>query len=201
MLRRLLLVAATAIALAACDDAVDTAEAPPPVQPTREAVTHFGRMILLEHDGPRGQIHLEGGEVIWFPAVRDVVAFTLLPEESKDITAMYVSDMATAQSWNDPETWMPARDALYVIESEARGGMGMPEAVPFSDRAAADAFVAERGGRIVAWDEIPEDYILSAPDDSVHMQHGTVLELLNEPDATCLPGAAPIVTAATEDAP
>lgn len=200
MLRRWLLIAAATLALAACDDGgTDTAAAPPPVQPTREAVTHFGRMILLEHDGPRGQIHLETGEVLWFPAVRDLVAFTLLPEESKDITALYVSDMATAQDWNDPETWMPARDALYVIESDARGGMGMPEAVPFSDRAAAERFAAERGGRIVGWKDIPEDYILSAPEDDMHMQHGTVLELLNEPDAACLPGA--VVTASRKGTP
>lgn len=162
------------LALVACDDTSSTVEAPPPVEPTREAITYFGRMILVDHDGPRGQIHLEDGEVLWFPAVRDVKAFTLLPEERKDIAAMYVSDMATAASWNDPDTWMPARDAFYVIESDARGGMGMPEAVPFSDRTAADTFASERGGRVTMWDDIPADYILSASDDGMNMQmtHG-----------------------------
>jgi copper chaperone NosL len=169
MMRRWFAVPLLVLALAACEDSAATAEAPPPVDPTREAITYFGRMILVDHDGPRGQIHLEDGTINWFPAVRDVVAFTLLPEESKDITAIYVSDMATAETWNDPQTWMPARDAVYVIESDARGGMGMPEAVPFSDRAAAEAFAETRGGRIVAWDAIPEDYILSAPDDAMDM--------------------------------
>lgn len=169
MMRHLLMIgtAAAVLLLAACDEGAGTAaEAPPPVQPTREAITHFGRMILVDHAGPRGQIHLETGEILWFPAVRDLVAFTLLPEESKDIAALYVSDMATAASWDAPDTWMPAREALYVIGSDARGGMGMPEAVPFSDRAAAEAFTVEHGGDVVGWQDIPEDVILSAPDES-----------------------------------
>lgn len=200
MLRRWLIIPVVLVALSACDDGAEQAEAPPPVQPTREAITHFGRMILVDHDGPRGQIHLEDGEVLWFPAVRDVVAFTLLPEESKDIAAIYVSDMATAESWDDPQTWMAARNGVYVIESDARGGMGMPEAVPFSDRAAADAFANERGGRVVTWDDIPEDYILSAPDEGMeggmpmpgHDEHGALLEptiyqVLGEEPVNCLP--------------
>lgn len=169
MKRRWLAIPLLALVLAACDDGVTTAEAPPPVEPTREAITHFGRMILLDHDGPRGQVQLENGEVLWFPAARDVKAFTLLPEESKDVAAIYVSDMARADSWDDPQTWLLAENAFYVIESDARGGMGMPEAVPFSDRAAADTFANERGGKVVMWDDIPEDYILSAPEEGMDM--------------------------------
>ncbi|WP_404383115.1 nitrous oxide reductase accessory protein NosL [Caenispirillum salinarum] len=175
-MRRWIAIPLLAFALAACDDGTTTADAPPPVEPTRDAITHFGRMILVDHDGPRGQIHLEDGKILWFPAVRDVKAFTLLPEESKDIAAMYVSDMATAQSWEAPDTWMPARDAFYVIGSDARGGMGMPEPVPFSDRSAADAFASERGGDVVMWDDIPDDYILSSPEEGMdmgmNMDHG-----------------------------
>lgn len=211
MLRRLLLAAAVALSLAACDDAADQAEAPPPATPTREAVTHFGGMVLLDHAGPRAQAHLKSGEILWFPAVSDLVAFTLLPEESKAVAALYVSDMATSTTWAAPETWMPAEDGFYVIDSDARGGMAMPEAVPFSTLAAAEAFTAEHGGRVVKWGEIPQDYVLGGPDEDMQMQmpmpmthgeqHGslaepTVIELLNEPDATCLPGA--VTTAATE---
>lgn len=47
-----------------------------------------------------------------------------------------------------------------MIESAAVGGMGAQEAVPFSTREAAEKFVAEKGGRISTFVEMPEDYIL-----------------------------------------
>lgn len=151
--------------LAACGDDDTPATAPPPVTPDREAITYFGRMILVDHQGPKAQIHLESQEEpLWFPQVRDAVAFTLLPGEAKDITAVYVTDMAVSQGWDDPQVWIPAARAVYVIGSQRRGGMGAPEAVPFSDRARAEAFAADNGGRVVAWQDIPEDYVLGQDD-------------------------------------
>ncbi len=66
------------------------------------------------------------------------------------MTAVYVSDMGKGQVWQEPgvDNWMKADAAVYVIESRKRGGMEMPEAVPFADRKAADAFVAETGARL-----------------------------------------------------
>jgi copper chaperone NosL len=77
--------------------------------------------------------------------------------------------------WDHPSTWIPAKKATYVIESDARGGMGQPEAVPFSDRDAAAAFALKHSGRLVAWDDIPEDYVIggdagSAPSMPAGMQ-------------------------------
>jgi copper chaperone NosL len=94
--------------------------------------------------------------------VRDTIAFTVLPDEPKDIQAIYVSDMGKAPSWEKPgaDNWVEARKALFVIESRVKGGMGGDEAVPFSDRAAAEKFVDENGGRIVAFDQVPHDYVL-----------------------------------------
>lgn len=40
--------------------------------------------------------------------------------------------------------------------------MGAAEAVPFGERAAADAFVAQNGGRVVAFADIPRDYVLGS---------------------------------------
>lgn len=159
-MRRLAAGIVLVVGLAACGEE-EVAEAPPPVVPDREAVTYFGRMILVDHQGPKAQIHLESAEEpLWFPSVRDAVAFTVLPGEAKDITGIYVTDMAVAESWDDPQVWMPAAEAVYVIGSNRRGGMGAPEAVPFSDPPAAEAFAADHGGRVVAWDAIPEDYVL-----------------------------------------
>jgi copper chaperone NosL len=43
--------------------------------------------------------------------------------------------------------------------------MGGDEAVPFSDRGAAENFAAENGGRIVAFADVPRDYVLGSSDE------------------------------------
>lgn len=148
--------------LAACGD-TETSVAPSPAELTREALGHYCNMIVADHPGPKGQIHLhDSDQPVWFSSARDTVAFTRLPEESKAIAAIYVNDMGQATNWDSPEpgTWIKAEDAWYVIESARRGGMGAPEAVPFGARAAADEFATVHGGEVVAWAEIPDSYIL-----------------------------------------
>ncbi|HEY7764235.1 MAG TPA: nitrous oxide reductase accessory protein NosL [Aestuariivirgaceae bacterium] len=151
-------------ALAACEQ--DVAEAPPkPHELTADAIGHYCGMSLLEHTGPKGQIILASrAEPIWFSSARDAVAFTKLPEEPKDIRGIYVSDMAKAPSWDHPgqNNWIDARQAFFVIGSSAKGGMGAAETVPFSQRSEAERFSAERGGRVVIFDDIPRDYVLGS---------------------------------------
>jgi copper chaperone NosL len=136
---------------------------PPPAALTAEAIGHFCGMALVEHPGPKGQILLRGNDrPVWFSSARDALAFRLLDEESKAIRAIYVSDMARAESWDAPgaTNWVEARRAHFVLGSDRRGGMGAEEAVPFSDRAAAERFAAEHGGRVLSFAEIPREWVL-----------------------------------------
>lgn len=176
-MRRLFAFIAVAVLMNACGEQ-ETAEAPPPAELTRDAVGRYCGMIVEDHDGPKGQIFLAGAESpFWFTSVRDTVAFTKLPEESDDIAAIYVTDMSVAESWDSPgpESWLPAEEAVYAIGSSRRGGMGALEAVPFSDRTDAEAFVQEYGGEIVAFDAIPRDYVLGDADspltEDMHSDH------------------------------
>jgi copper chaperone NosL len=149
--------------LAACDDEQAAAAPPPPAALTGDAVGHFCGMTLVEHAGPKGQALLRGeAQPVWFSSARDTIAYTRLAESPRTIAALYVSDMAKAQSWDDPgaTNWVDARRAFYVLGSDRRGGMGAEEAVPFSDRAAADRFAAEHGGRVLTFDEVPGDWAL-----------------------------------------
>ena len=165
------LVAAALLALGAgagCDGEDDVAAKPPPVEPTREASGHYCGMILVDHRGPKAQIHLpDEAEPVWFSSVRDAIAFTMLPEERRDFTVMYVNDMGVAE-WDAPEpgTWVDAAGAHYVIGSDRMGGMGVPEAVPFAARDAAERFAADHGGRIVALTDVPEGYIFAYADEA-----------------------------------
>ena len=105
-------------------------------------------MLLIDHDGPKGQIHLASREdPLWFSSVRDTIAFLRLPEEASDVTAVYVNDMAQAKSWDQPEdgAWVEAREAWFVLGSDRVGGMGAPEAVPFSAKNAAEVCLSTAG--------------------------------------------------------
>jgi len=157
------------VGLAGCNEEVAQAP-PPPHELTPAAIGHYCGMNVLEHAGPKGQIILASRtDPIWFSSARDAIAFTMLPEEPKDIRAIYVSDMAKAPSWEDPgaNNWVDARQALFVIASRVKGGMGAPETVPFSSRAAADKFAGENGGQVVTFDDVPRDYVLSSEPGAV----------------------------------
>lgn len=154
-----------ALALAACQE--DQAQNTDPLPLTPETVGHFCQMNLLEHEGPKGQVHLDGlpGMPLYFSQVSDLIVYLRLPEQSSTVLATYVSDMgAEGATWAEPgaANWIDAATAHYVVGSVAQGGMGAPEVVPFSDRAEAEAFAAVNGGRIMALDEIP-DTAVAAP--------------------------------------
>ena len=168
----LLLIALAVPALAGCWEQEIRAK-PAAAELTREATGHYCQMIVVDHLGPKAQIHLVGSdEPLWFTQIRDAVAFTMLPEETREIAAIYVTDMGSVE-WDEPPSgnWIAAEDALFVIESAQHGGMGASEAVPFGDRGAAEEFAARHGGQVVAFGEIPKDYVL-APVDVPDMPHG-----------------------------
>jgi len=156
-----------AVLLAGCNPAAEQAPPPPPAEVSDEATGYYCGMLLIDHAGPKGQIHLASRDSpVWFSSVRDTIAFLRLPEEARDITAVYVNDMGKASNWDQPEagTWVDARMAWFVIGSDMRGGMGANEAVPFATQAAAEAFRTAHGGQVVQLDGIPDDYVLGPVD-------------------------------------
>ncbi len=163
-----LLSLAISAGLSACGEKEEAA-APPPREITGEEIAYFCNMAVTEHAGPKGQIFLTGrDEPYWFASVRDAIAFTMLPGEPKNIAAIYVTDVARAQDWDNPEpgTWVEARDAVFVIESTRTGGMGVAEAVPFSDEEAARDFIARYGGRLLRFADLPQSYVLGPGGDA-----------------------------------
>ena len=150
--------------LVACEKAPPV-EVPVAQTLTREANGYYCLMTVTNHDGPKGQIILDDGKVLWFTSVRDTVSFTLSPEEPKNIAAIYVNDMAEAD-WKKPglDNWIDAYTAWYVLGSDKAGGMGTPETVPFSTKAKAEVFVTKHGGTIHKFDAIPKEYIMKKVD-------------------------------------
>ena len=148
--------------LAGCGE--EEAALPDPVRLTAEAVGHYCMMTVLDHEGPKAQIHLDGiPEPIFFTQVRDALAYAKGPERSAELRAIYVSDMGAAPSWAEPgpDNWVLAQGASFVVGGNVRGGMGAPEIVPFSSAEAAARFAARHGGRVRAFADIPDDAVLA----------------------------------------
>lgn len=161
------------LALGACKDEV--IQDLSPVAMTEETLGHYCQMNLLEHPGPKAQVHLAGlpGMPLFFSQVRDAIAYARAPEQMAPILAIYVSDMgAPGSSWDLPfdGNWIAAETAHFVLGSGREGGMGAPEAVPFASLDAARAFAAAEGGTVLSLAQIPDDAVLApleslAPDD------------------------------------
>jgi len=152
------------VSLVACKKEVVQDTSPVPL--TLTAVGHFCQMNLFEHEGPKAQAHLGGlpQMPLFFSQVRDVIAYTRLPEQTHEILAVWVNDMgAQGATWSDPGStnWVAADAAYYVVGSRVVGGMGAPEILPFSDTIKADAFAAQNGGQVMRLAEIPDDTVLA----------------------------------------
>lgn len=157
-----------ALSLTACEEKI-AAPIPDAIGLPDDAIGYFCGMIVKNHEGPKGQIFIEGqAEPRWFTSVRDALAYTRLPEETSEVTAIYVSDMGQAASWEQPgdDAWIPGHDAYFVLGSSKMGGMGAAEAVPFSTQSAALDFTATYGGTVMRMDDIPTHQLLGSDEDS-----------------------------------
>lgn len=149
--------------LAACDK--DTNSTLPAAQTLNDAAAgYYCQMIILDHPGPKGQLFLDGMPApLWFSQVRDGLAYLKSPEQEAEVLVLYVNDMGVAPSYAEPgpDNWINAVDAFYVVGSDAVGGMGAPELVPFASREKAQQFADNRGGTVLKLDEISTETVLS----------------------------------------
>jgi copper chaperone NosL len=143
------LIAILCIALASCGREAE--EIALPREPGPDAIGHYCRMSLAEHKGPKGQILPKGWtEPLWFSSVRDALTYVeqdIVSDE--ELAGFWVNDMAQG-TWENPapRSWIDARTAWYVVASKKMSGMGGTEAVPFKERAAAELFARDYGGRV-----------------------------------------------------
>ena len=152
------------LALAGCKENDAESAAPDPIPLTADATGHFCQMNILEHEGPKGQIHLAGYPMpLWFSQVRDGLAYVKSPEQNAEILVFYVNDMGEARDWATPgiDNWIDANHAYFVVGSDAVGGMGAPEMVPFSSQDTAKEFAHTHGGEVMRLDDIPLDLLLA----------------------------------------
>lgn len=157
MKRRELLILSLLLPLAACDrrtgGSAAVTLAPVPIQAGDEC-TVCG-MLIRGQPGPKGEVFLRGAErPAKFCSTTDMFAYILQPEHSGRVAQAYVHDMA-ATDWNTPsdDAFVVASDAWFVVGHELSGGMGHTLA-SFREQAAAERFIANYGGRVLAFGDV-----------------------------------------------
>lgn len=184
-LSTLFIAAALTMPLAACKE--KAARDAAPVEMTVETLGHYCQMNLLEHPGPKAQVHLEGAPTpLFFSQVRDAFAYARAPEQTAPIMAVFVNDMGReGATWDDPGegNWIVAGDAFYVVGTGREGGMGLPETIPFGTEAGAQELAAAEGGTVLRLADIPDDMVLApviAPDEADEADFESRLRALSQ---------------------
>lgn len=155
---------AALVFIAGCQEEDVQALKPQAIALTQEAAGHYCQMVILEHQGPKAQVHLTGHEApLWFSQVRDGLAYLKSAEKTAEVAAIYVNDMGKAVSWKVPGkgNWLDVDAAYFVVGSDAKGGMGAPEIVPFGDKNKAEQFAQKRGGTVKRLSDIPAEVVLA----------------------------------------
>ncbi len=167
--------------LASCGGGSTPKEKPKAAKLGDEDIGYYMMMVVADHAGPKAQVWLDDKQKpLWFVDVRDAIKFTRTPEEADNISVIYVHDMAKNPDYrNVKDIWVELENAVFVINSRKKGGMGMPETIPFSDKNSAQEFIKENGGEFIASvKDIPTKYLNSVIDpalmnpNDMMMNHG-----------------------------
>ena len=146
----------TALALiAACQQAAQQAAA---LEPDGNTACALDGMILKDFAGPKAQILYAEGKPDFLCNVMELFSVSAMPEQKRQIAAMYVQDMGKAD-WDHPAAnWIDAKAALYVVGSRKPGSMG-PTFGSFANMQDAQDFVKREGGKIVRFDQVTPDMV------------------------------------------
>ncbi len=130
-----------------------TAHIPEPIVAGDEC--HVCGMEISHFPGPKAEVFIRGERhPLKFCSTRDLFAFLLQPESAAIVEQVYVQDMA-ATDWQHPgdKHFTDGRTSWYVVGQSLPGAMG-PTLASFRERAAADAFAAKHGGRVLSYAQV-----------------------------------------------
>lgn len=152
--RRHCLGCAGALLLAACGVDEKAAAAAGPADIDGSTACELDGMLLADYAGPKAQIHYADAARAEFCCdTVEMFSRLLRPEQQRRVRAVYVQDTARVD-WEQPRGhWFDARAGFYAVGSRRRGSMG-PTFASFRRREDALDFVAQWGGRVLAFAEV-----------------------------------------------
>lgn len=116
------------------------------------------------------QLVFEDGAAHFFDSPADLFHFMREPgrydpERATDtVAASYLTDFISGD-------WIEAKDAVLVIGSTITGPMRGADLPAFASAAAAETFIAERGGKLLRFDEVSEDVVAALQRTHAHQAH------------------------------
>jgi len=127
-------------------------------EPNADTACALDGMMLRDFPGPKAQIQYAEGAPDFFCDVMELFALVLESEQKRNVAGLYVQDMSQAE-WAHPSGhWIDAHAAFYVVDSRKTGSMG-PTFGSFGSEAAAKAFAAKEGGRVLRFEQISRDMV------------------------------------------
>ncbi len=146
--------------LGACGRSSESSIPLAPAAIDRNTVCALDGMLLADYPGPKAQIHyVDRAEPEFFCDLAEMFHLWLSPESVRQVRAIYVQDMGSAD-WDAPQGhWIDARTAWYVYGSSRHGAMG-PAIASLATEAAARKFAGEFGGTVARFDGIQADQVL-----------------------------------------
>jgi len=118
-----------------------------PLKPTSKDKCPVCGMFVSKYPTWIAQIHLQGGEVLFFDGAKDMFKFLLDPSKygrslrPQEIISIYVTDYYSLEP-------VEAREALYVIGSDVLGPMGR-ELIPFRNKEDALQFQKDHNAKAI----------------------------------------------------
>jgi copper chaperone NosL len=162
---------AALLLLGACgpDDSVSL---PKPLEPDAQSIAYFCHMNLTEHDGPKGQAFIRGQDKpFWFASAGEAFTFLETEVHGGALQVVYVNDMGQG-SWEHPApgAWVDIHKASFVIGGNIPTAMEEdgPGAVPFAEKAAAEAYAKQNGGTVVDFDAAAKALSIDHPHSDDH---------------------------------
>ncbi len=118
-----------------------------PLKPTPKNKCPVCGMFVSKYPAWIAQIHLQGGEVLFFDGAKDMFKFLLDPSKygrtvkPQEMISIYVTDYYSLQP-------IDAREAFYVVGSDVLGPMGR-ELIPFRSKEDALEFQRDHNGKTI----------------------------------------------------
>lgn len=127
---------------------------------TAEAITDHERchqcgMMITKYPGPKGQVFIkQQPHSVKFCSTRDMFAFSLQPENQRQLTGLFVHDMAKTD-WDKPQddAFIDATKAWYVYGTSKKAVMG-PAVASFETKESATKFAQEFGGAVISYQQV-----------------------------------------------
>ena len=144
-----------AASLVGCDDRAPGVQAR---ELTRDTPCSLDGMLLMDHAGPKAQIHYDHGLAEFFCDTKEMFAIYLKPELRRRVVAVFTQDMGRAD-WNRPlGHWIDAKAAFFVAGSSRHGSMG-PTLASFAREVDAQAFARQHGGKVLRFADVTSEMV------------------------------------------